>query len=175
MASPITHASVILLALLYPENFSLLALLVGSLIPDIESPFNYIKSLLVNKKPIKAYLETELGFLHTLLGSLFTVPVSVFLTYLITGNFSVITIYSAIIGVVTHLLLDLPGHRRFILFYPYIKKDNPFRFKMKIGFLEKFYPWKKQESVKNQVMSEYNWWVVSHILFIISVIMYVLN
>lgn len=42
-----------------------------------------------------------------------------------TFNFFIIAIYSAFIGGLTHLLLDLPSHQNIELFYPWIILQNP--------------------------------------------------
>ncbi len=178
MSSPITHASIVVLAYFFPLSFNALALLIGSQLPDIECIFLFLKKLFVKKDLVKAYLYSDQGFLHTLLGSvLITIPLGTILTYFFSTGLSIgatllVIFLSVSIGVISHLLLDLPGHRDFLLLYPFYKrKGNPFLFRPRLGFLEKFYPWRRKEDTKNQVMAEYSWFVFSHIFFILAVIL----
>ncbi len=176
MGSPITHLSIVVLAYFFPQTFSLIALVIGSLIPDLETIFIFFKHLSFKKDLVKTYLNVEQEIMHTLLGSIFiSMPIGLFATYLISKYFNLqfdltIVSISLIIGIISHLILDLPGHRRLILFYPYIIKKNPFLFKMNLGFIERFYPWNKKEKHKAQFISEYNWYIFSHIFPIVALI-----
>ena len=180
MGSPITHLSIVVLAYFFPQTFSLIALVIGSLIPDLETIFIFFKYLNPKKDLVKIYLNVEQEILHTLIGNIFiSMPIGLFATYFISKYFNLqfdltIVSISLIIGIISHLILDLPGHRRFILFYPYIIKKNPFLFKMRLGFLEKLYPWKKFETRQGQVLSEYNWFIFSHIFPIVALLLVLL-
>ncbi|MFH2020728.1 MAG: metal-dependent hydrolase [archaeon] len=175
MASTLTHLSVVVLSHLWPAYFNFSALVISSLLADMEAPVMYIKAFIKKKKLIGSYLDTQQGFLHTLLGNAFiVVPASAALTYLWTREFSVAVSISCIVGAMSHLLLDIPGHRKLVLFYPRIF-DNPFLLSLRIPFIEKLYPWHKYEKAKGQVMPEFSWWVVSHVFVLIAAIIYILT
>jgi hypothetical protein len=176
MGSIITHLSILCLYYLFPDNLGLLGLMIGALIPETEYIYFFAKQLVREKKIMKAFLHTPQGFFHTLLGSIvFNIPVSVIIVYLLSGilglgfDLAIVAISSSI-GVLSHLLLDIPGHREFIFFYPYVIKDNPFIFKKRFRAFERFYPLKKSESYPFQYIGEYNWWVFSHIFVVLAII-----
>ncbi|MEM2139004.1 MAG: metal-dependent hydrolase [Candidatus Woesearchaeota archaeon] len=182
MTSTIGHLFVGIIYFLFPKNFNLYALLISSIFPDIEYIFFFIKDLIkkkvfFEKKNLsRYYLKSDVGILHSLFGTIFiSLPLCLFFFRFFFKNYDFFIIfYSIIIGLLSHLFIDIPGHRTFILFYPIILKKNPFIFKLRLGFFEKFYPWKKLEQRKNQVIFEYNWFVFSHIFLIISLIVLIL-
>lgn len=169
MASSITHLVVLSLAYFFPAGFHVLPLLTGALIPEAEYLLIYAKNFLGKKNIFTAYLHTSPGIMHTLLGALFIdIPFAMLISYLVSGYFGMapvphIYLVSVSVAVLSHLLLDLPGHKQFILFYPLASRRNPFLFKMRLGILERLYPWGNKERFRGEFLPEYNWWVFSHL------------
>ncbi len=179
MASIFTHFSVLILYFLFPGKFDFLALLIGCQFPDIEYFIIYFLRAIKSRTLFISYSRFKEGVLHTLIGSVFIgLPLAVFLVYVIySANGSAfdigVVLFSISIGIFTHLLLDIPAHRRLLLFYPYVFKENPFLLKSEIKLVKKVYPYKKVEIVPYQYLYEYNWLILSHIFLLFSYIVYV--
>lgn len=174
MGSTLTHFSIAILYLLFPGRFDLIALLVGCQIPDLEYIYTYTRKLIEKRNPIKAFYVTPDGFFHTILGAaLVCMPIGLMITYSIIFSNSMFfdfwqVFWSLAIGIASHLLLDIPAHRDLLLFFPYVIKENPFLFKMRLGVIETLYP-----SLENRdplkVLYETNWLVFSHIFLIAAI------
>ena len=73
--------------------------------------------------------------IHSLIGSIFILlPLSLIIRYLLNNKtfrekgFKII-LFSVVIGLMCHLILDLPAHRNLSIFYPFKNyENNPFLF-----------------------------------------------
>jgi hypothetical protein len=179
MASIFTHFSILILYFLFPGKFDFLALLIGCQLPDLDYFILYFTRAIKLKTFFVPYSRFKEGVLHTLLGAIFIgMPLAILLVYLIysahAATFNLgIAIFSIAIGILSHLILDVPAHRRLLLFYPFVLKENPFLFKAKIKFVKKLYPYKKVEIVPYQYLYEYNWMILSHLFILVSYIIYI--
>ncbi len=180
MASILTHFSILILYFLFPGKFDFLSLLIGCQFPDLEYYLIYIKRMITSKNLIISYRRTQESALHTILGTFFiSIPLSLALVYFIKlsigAEFNLnIVAFSLIVGLLSHLVLDIPAHRRLILFYPFVFKENPFLLRLQIKFIKKLYPYKKVELFPYQYLYEYNWLVLSHVFMFFSYIIYVI-
>lgn len=111
-------------------NLSLPALIVGSMVPDLEVPFVYFWSGVWMQD--RMVLHSIIGGLT--LGTLIAVVITVFAYPLVLGSifpnkkelikqrcsFSLMLIFSAMIGVLSHVLLDVANHVYNPLFWPFL-------------------------------------------------------
>ncbi|MBN2422339.1 metal-dependent hydrolase [Candidatus Woesearchaeota archaeon] len=179
MASFLTHGFVFIFYFLFPDKFDLLALLIGAYIIDFESvlklPYNYF----IKKFSLKESIHFSIGIFHSIIGSLgICLPLTILIVYSINPllgiKFSILKVfYSSIIGIFSHLALDLPGHEYISLLWPFKKfNKNPFLLFKNFKKLYPFNIYKTFEKYPYQYLPEFNWMVFSHILLIISIVIY---
>jgi len=152
MASIFAHIAVVLwLFFITKKRLGLTSLLIGSLIPDIDALFMSFQIFLVQKYSLRdlffkydffrtpkdpLLLEiVEPKLMHSLLGCfLILLPISLLVLYFVNRNLFIekgikLILISLTIGLLSHLILDLPAHRNLPIFYPFKNyKKNPFLF-----------------------------------------------
>ena len=128
MGTIFAHLAIGLLYFMFPDYLSLLPLLLGAILPDIDYLFLIGKDLITGSKKEKLTANAfRTGFFHSILGVYVVLfPFSV----LILNLFGVISAFSVFLGLTLHLLIDLPAHSKLMLFYPEII-DNPFLINLK--------------------------------------------
>ncbi|NTV23198.1 MAG: metal-dependent hydrolase [Nanoarchaeota archaeon] len=175
MGSFFAHLAVAALYFPYKTHLDVFTLLVSAQLADIEYFFKYTPMIVKNGLKIKKLRSIRVGFLHSILGAiLFVIPISLLLTYAFKSDldFSIVLL-SAIIGAASHLILDIPAHDGFVLFYPFMmKKDNPLLFRWNFHFINKLYPWKVYEDTQFHYIRHFNYLVVSNAFAIIGLIVF---
>ena len=157
MASIFAHVAVVIwMYFLLKKKFDFTSLLLGGLIIDIESLRMFFEAVIVKGYSLTdlffkyniVFLECDKGpnfvvlcevfnmkLIHSLIGSIFILlPLSLIIRYLLNNKtfrekgFKII-LFSVVIGLMCHLILDLPAHRNLSIFYPFKNyENNPFLF-----------------------------------------------
>ncbi len=194
MASLFGHLSIAALYWIFPGKLSLIGLIVGSLITDIDSLPRALMSMRKaktiealkgrEKDPRLVYL-TEWFTpgdlpLHNLLGCVIVFPLALGISYGLESALSVqhssmgILSLSISIGLLFHLIIDLPAHAYVRYLTPFEKmKPAPFLLFKKVTFLKCFYPFKEIEKLLGRpeysVLPLFNYLVLSSVFPLIAV------
>jgi len=178
MGSFLTHSFDFIFYYLFPGRFNLAALLIGAYIIDAEYLFMFLNNFFFKKKNFIASSNLTTGFLHSLVGcAIVCLPVTVLLTYLIQPSvFDLsIVVFSAVVGLLSHLIIDIPGHTNLMLFWPFIKIDkNPIVFFKNIKWFEKLKLYCYHEEYPGQLLPYVNYLMISHIFLVASIVVYLL-
>jgi hypothetical protein len=183
MASTLTHFSIGSLAILFPAQFHLPTLLLASQFAD----FEYIKNIpkIFRKDGVHiAYKESETGPMHSILiNVLIGVPVCIAFGHIFAQNSGYAVglsqlFFSGLIGVLSHLMLDIPGHRELTLLWPYkVFRPNIFYlFKRPNKYLSFIYEIGKPADIASWTahVATWNWMVYSHAFLLLAALPFVI-
>jgi hypothetical protein len=176
MASFFGHFLVLFLYFAFPKTFDPVALIVGSQIIDFEYAPVFIYHYFFQKKKLdKCYIESgpRKGLGHSLIGALVIFfPISIIISYIISrmlGFRYILTaaILSCLVGIISHLILDIPAHKNQFIFYPFkVWEKNPLRCGISLPFAKKIYPFRKVETSPYSELPEWNWIIITTIITI---------
>lgn len=163
MASMFLHAAVVIwLYFLAKRKFDLSCLLIGGLIPDIESLRMLFEAVVIKGYSLVdlftkyniMFLTCDKGpdfvilceifnmkLIHSLIGFIFILPpLSLVIRYLVNKKTFrekglKVIVFSIVIGLMIHFILDLPAHRNLSIFYPFKNYEkNPFLFTTTVNY-----------------------------------------
>jgi hypothetical protein len=178
MGSIIVHASIGLLAFIFPDNLYFFPLIAAALFPDIEYlPLALIGFLKTGKIKKTVDLTAKTSVFHSLFGCLLVgFPLVFFITLAAEPGYLVpVLALSILVGFLTHLVLDLPAHPYLMFLWPFKKiEKNPFLLNFRIPFLKKVYPYRKFELEPYQYLAEFHWSVISLLIPIILLLVVLL-
>lgn len=168
MANILVHLSVSLLYFIFPGQFSFWPLLISAYFADFEYFVNATFGFIFGKrKKVKDFFNLKIGILHTLLGVfLISFPILLFVFKF--------PLFSIFVGLISHIILDLPAHKKFTLFWP-ITFKNPFFFELK--FLKKIYNhtiYKKVELFPYEHLPGFSWLVVSNVIMLMMILLFII-
>ncbi len=127
MVTSLAHFSVVFLIFLLFPNLDLASLIIGALIIDAEYILIFLKEFIRTRNIKKSFMGCTISIGHSALGALIIwFPLGLLITNVI-GLFQTTTIISLAIGMLTHLIADLPGHADFLLLWPKKILNNPFK------------------------------------------------
>lgn len=112
----ITHTAIAISFYFYLFGFNLFnmaAIIVGSLLPDIDTPYS-----LLGKYNILSHAMKHRGITHTLIGML----IFALFVYVLFGNF----VWGFVFGYILHLIFDTITPMGIMWLYPYNKKYYSF-------------------------------------------------
>ena len=172
MSSIFVHASIGLLSGFFP-NLPFLPLLASSLFPDIEylpmAIYGFIRTRKISRT---INIVGNTWILHSIAGTFFISLPLLYFIFSLLGYASPGLIGCILIGLISHLILDLPAHPALMLLWPFKKfYKNPFLIKWRVQFLKRIYPYKKLEVSAYQYLAEFHWSVISMIIPIVLIIL----
>ena len=131
MPTPLGHFTIAHIIYKSKKSLSLPALIVGSVIPDIDTPLYLLARIYVGRELFHSFI--GMGTLGTLLSTLLVVLIYPSITSSIfrinkdeirkTCKLSKNVLFSSFIGGISHILIDLTCHNYNPLFYPFTKQS----------------------------------------------------
>ncbi|MFH2020732.1 MAG: metal-dependent hydrolase [archaeon] len=172
MGSIFVHSSVGLLGLLI-KGLDPVVLLVAANFPDIEylplAIFGLIKTRSI-KNSVDILATT--GVLHSIIGNIVVSLPILYFGFISLGYNPVLVLNSAILGLASHLILDIPAHPSLMMLWPFkVYNKNPLLLKWATPRLEKIYPYRRFEKAAYQYMAEFQWTLLSMVIPLALVIL----
>lgn len=178
MANFIAHASVFIFYFLFPDRLDLLSLVIGAEMIDAEYIPIFLRRLFKYRNLRKAFM-LDPSICHSIIGGLvISMPMAVIAAYLLNPFFGFtnnipMMLFSATIGVISHLILDIPTHKIQPIFWPFkVWKQNPIMFFKGFQSFQFLNYYRLFETTKNEYLATFNWSFFSNIFIIVAIAIY---
>ncbi|MBU0756880.1 MAG: metal-dependent hydrolase, partial [Nanoarchaeota archaeon] len=147
---------------------------------DIEWGIIAINYMFKKKKNIFHIPRMQPGILHSIVGAFsIGLPLTVYVSSIVNPGLGIVfdlkkVLLSSIIGLISHLLIDIPAHQNLMMFWPIkVFEKNPFLlFKKYTKLYEKYNIYKKIETFPQEFLPTFNYLVFSHVFLVISLLIF---